>query len=405
MARRRFQKGYLFRKGKVWAGRWWEDIIQEDGTPGRARRFVTIGMMPKRQAQSFLDQHLQPFNRGTHQPQSVLLFDQFVRSRWIPAAMPLLDAVSLKLDRAALSKMGPTSQRPGSVVAYGSYLRSHLVAAFGSKTLNEITRWDIQNFLAEKLKQGYAGAHVHGMRTTMSKILQSAVEWGLLTENPARGCRIANRTPAKKRNFLMPDQVESLTNALPDPCRTIVLIAVSTGCRIGEILALRWGRVDFAAGSIAIEETYSDGFGPPKTKSSRRIIPLSESLKKALKERLAASSRTNAEDLVLSTRTGTPLSPKNLRNRVLEPTRRKLGLPRISWHSFRHTHTTWLSEAGVSPRGAQAILGHSDVSMTLNIYTQIAPDSQRQAIEKIAAILDTNGHKSGEAVLVEANAR
>jgi integrase len=392
MARRRFQTGSLFRKGKVWAGRWWEDIIREDGTPGKARRFVTIGMMPKRQAQTFLNQHLQPLNRGTHKPQSVLLFDQFVRSRWIPAAMPLLDAVSLKLDRAALSKMGPMSQRPGSVVAYGSYLRSHLVAAFGSRPLNEISRWDIQNFIADKLKQGHSGAHVHGMRTTMSKVLQSAVEWGLLTENPARGCRIANRASVKKRVFLMPDQVEKLTKALPDPCRTIVLIAVSTGCRIGEILALRWGRLDFAAGSIAIEETYSDGFGPPKTKSSRRIIPMSASLKKLLMERFAASSRTNAEDLVLSTRMGTPLSPKNLRNRVLEPTRQKLGLPLISWHSFRYTHTTWLSEAGVSPRVAQAILGHSDVSMTLNVYTQIVPDSQRQAIEKIAAILDANGH-------------
>jgi hypothetical protein len=217
MARRRFQKGYLFRKGKVWAGRWWEDIIQEDGTPGRARRFVTIGMMPKRQAQSFLDQHLQPFNRGTHQPQSVLLFDQFVRSRWIPAAMPLLDAVSLKLDRAALSKMGPTSQRPGSVVAYGSYLRSHLVAAFGSKTLNEITRWDIQNFLAEKLKQGYAGAHVHGMRTTMSKILQSAVEWGLLTDNPRAAA--GSQTALPQRSEISSCRIRWRVSRMPCPIR------------------------------------------------------------------------------------------------------------------------------------------------------------------------------------------
>ncbi|MHB8526858.1 MAG: tyrosine-type recombinase/integrase, partial [Candidatus Acidiferrales bacterium] len=68
---------------------------------------------------------------------------------------------------------------------------------------------------------------------------------------------------------------------------------------------------------------------------------------------------------------------------------------RFSWHSFRYTHTTWLSEAGVSPRIAQAILGHSDVSMTLNVYTQVVPESQRLAMEKVAAVLDTNGHKIG----------
>jgi integrase len=99
---------------------------------------------------------------------------------------------------------------------------------------------------------------------------------------------------------------------------------------------------------------------------------------------------------VFSTWKGTPLSPKNLRNRVLEPTRKQLDLPPISWHSFRYTHATWLSEAGVSPRVAQAILGHSDVSMTLNVYTQIVPDSQRQAVEKVASVLDTNGHKPGQ---------
>jgi integrase len=83
---------------------------------------------------------------------------------------------------------------------------------------------------------------------------------------------------------------------------------------------------------------------------------------------------------------------------VLEPTRKSLGLPRLSWHTFRHTHTTWLGEAGVSPRIAQSILGHSDVAMTLNIYTQVVPESQRLAMEKVAAVLDTNGHQTGPKV-------
>jgi integrase len=96
---------------------------------------------------------------------------------------------------------------------------------------------------------------------------------------------------------------------------------------------------------------------------------------------------------VFATSKGTPLSPKNLRNRVLEPTRKALGLPKISWHTFRYTHATWLSEAQVPARIAQSILGHSDVSMTLNVYTQVVPESQRVALEKVGAILDPNGPK------------
>jgi integrase len=78
---------------------------------------------------------------------------------------------------------------------------------------------------------------------------------------------------------------------------------------------------------------------------------------------------------------------------VLEPTRKALGLPSLSWHTFRRTHATWLSEPQVPARIAQSILGHSDVSMALNIYTQVVPESQRAALEKIGAILDPNGPK------------
>ncbi len=396
MARRRFQRGHLFKKGKVWAARWWEDIIREDETPGRVRRFVTLGEIPKHEAQRSLEGMLQRLNRGQQRPQSVMTFEQFVRERWIPAKMPLLDAVTLKLDRNALTRSGPsTENRPGSVVTYGSYLRSHLLAVFGQKRLNNITRWEVQAFLSEKLKQGYAGAHVHGMRTTLSKVLQAAVEWGFLENNPARGCRVANRESMKQRTYLTPEQVQRLIAALHDPCRMIVLVAVFTGLRIGEILALRWGRVDFLRETISVEESYSEWFGPPKTRSSKRILPMSTPLRQLLEGHRIACCRTKAEDLVFSTYKGTPLSPKNLRNRVLEPARKSLGLLRFSWHSFRYTHTTWLSEAGVSPRIAQAILGHSDVSMTLNVYTQVVPESQRLAMEKVAAVLDTNGHKIG----------
>ncbi|MGH9494860.1 MAG: tyrosine-type recombinase/integrase [Candidatus Sulfotelmatobacter sp.] len=396
MARRRFQRGCLFKKGKVWVARWWEDIIRADGAPGRVRRFATLGEIPKHAAQKALERTLQPINHGKQRPQSVMTFDRFVRERWIPAEMPLLDPVTLKLDRNGLTRSGLTmDNRPGSAVTYGSYVRSHLNAAFGQKPLNELTRWEVQTFLSGKLKQGYSGAHVHGMRTTLSKVLQAAVEWGLLESNPARGCRIGHRESVKQRTYLTAEQVQQLTGALPDPCRPIVLVAVFTGLRIGEILALRWGRVDFLRATLSVEESYSDRFGPPKTRSSKRIIPMSTSLRRVLEVHRRSCCRTEDRDLVFSTRKGTPLSSKNLRNRALEPTRKSLGLPRVSWHNFRYTHTTWLCEAGVSPRIAQSILGHSDVSMTLNVYTQVVPESQRLAMEKVAAVLDTNGHQNG----------
>ena len=144
--------------------------------------------------------------------------------------------------------------------------------------------------------------------------------------------------------------------------------------------------------SSQIEESYSGHFGPPKTQSSHRAVPISSALHAVFQAQQTRRKSTGACDPVLATHKGTRLSPKNLRNRVLEPTRKALGLPSLSWHTFRCTHTIWLSEAQASARIAQSILGHPDVSMTLNIYTQVVPESQRAALE-IGAILDPNGPK------------
>lgn len=165
-----------------------------------------------------------------------------------------------------------------------------------------------------------------------------------------------------------------LLEKLEDPCRAIVAIAVLTGLRIGEILALRWKRVDFLNETLEVAETYSSGeFGPPKTRSSRRVIPMSATLSGTFKQLRPTSC--DPESLVFATWKGTPLNDKNLYNRHLAPACDGIDRPRISWHSFRHTHATLLHEAGESLKTAQALLGHSDLETTLGVYTHAIPDS------------------------------
>lgn len=101
---------------------------------------------------------------------------------------------------------------------------------------------------------------------------------------------------------------------------------------------------------------------------------------------------------MFSTLNGTPLSPKNLYNRVLAPACDSAGLPRVSWHSFRHSNATLLAEVGESLKTAQAILGHSDLETTLNTYMHAIPDSQRRAVEKVAQVLCPLVPKSGDAI-------
>jgi integrase len=235
----------------------------------------------------------------------------------------------------------------------------------------------------------FCGSTIHGMRTALSKVLQAAVDWNLLDQNPARGICIGDRGPKTERLYPNSNEAVQLLTALPEPCRTVVLLAVLTGARIGEVLALRWKYLDSIKGNIYIRETVSEGlFGSPKTRSSRRDLPMSEPVRRALENHQASCRQTASEDLVFATRKQTPLNPKNLLRRVLCPAGVALGLPAVGWHSFRHTHATLLCEVGESLRTAQALLGHSDLETTLNVYTHAIPESQRRAVDRVADQLE-----------------
>jgi len=251
-----------------------------------------------------------------------------------------------------------------------------------------VTRLVIQQFLLERKRKGYSSSTVHGIHATLAKVLQTAVEQEYLESNSARAIQIGEREPKQERKLLSLAEVRMLISNLIDPCRTVAIVAVLAGMRIGEILALRWKRIKFQRGTLEVAETFSDGvFGPPKTRSSRRVIPMSTALQEALESHKCRWLRIGPEDLVFCTSTGTPLSPKNLYNRVLAPTCDRVGLPRVSWHSFRHTNATLLGEVGESLKTAQAILGHSDLETTLNTYMHAIPDSQRRAVERVAGVL------------------
>jgi integrase len=330
----------------------------------------------RRSARNFLEVRLRPINQGEHRPEARLVFEAFVQDQWRPGVLPTIKLSSAK--------------------HYEFDLDRYLLPVFGPMYLCDITRVKVQTFLASKRQQDYAGSTVPSMRTTLSKVLQSAVDWGYLGENPTRGTHIGDRQPVRERVFLMPPQIRQLLAVLPEPCRTLVLLAVLTGLRIGELLALRWKHADFLRGAIEVRESVCEGkFGTPKTRSSRRDVPMSGVLREAVLAHRARCGSLNLVALLFASGAGTPLNPKNLLRRVLQPACKKAGVPLVSWHSFRHSHATLLSETGESLKTAQAILGHSDLETTLNVYTHAIPASQRRAVEKVGEILFPNVPKSG----------
>jgi len=203
------------------------------------------------------------------------------------------------------------------------------------------------------------------------------------------------RQRRRKTIVLTREQLATLLQVLQEPVKTLAITAAMTGLRIGEVLALRWKNVDLEKNVIQVREAvYEGNLSSPKSKSSIRDIPMGPSLQRLLSECRKAAP---ADAFVFASRNGTPLDSHNLLGRVLKPACKRAGLPSISWHSFRHTHATLLSDLGESLKTAQAQLGHARLSTTAEIYTHVVPASQRAAVEKLERAiwpqLDPNGPK------------
>ncbi len=371
MARPRWQTGWLIKRGKrnpVWVGRFREDVLAEDGSRLRRQRSVVLGPareLCKREAQRLLSERLAAINQGRHKPELMMEFGRFVLERWEPNILPTL--------------------RFSTARNYRHLIRRHLVPFFERIRLPEVGPADVQMFLAEKSKR-FAPKTVLSLRNLLSKIFGTAQRWGYLQANPAKGAQVPALVDTRERLTLTPQQVRALLGELVEPYRTMVLLAVLSGLRRGEIFGLRWKWVGFAEGSVVVAESNYEGHSaPPKTRASRRKVFVDAVVSEAL-ARLRPSN-IQADDLVFCTERGTPLNPNNVRARVLHPACTRAGIPLVGWHTFRYTYSTWANPTSESIKALQAQLGHTDSRLTLSVYTQPMPEAQRQLASKIARVL------------------
>ena len=376
--RKRYQKGHLYKTGKrrqVWRARWVEPVVRSNGTVGRILRNEFIAEVrdvpTRRQAQSILDEKLRGLNQGFHKPQAVICFRQFVEDHWIKQVLPIFKASTAESHRIRLHK--------------------HVLPYFGEKRLCDIGTADVQAFVTRKAETGLAWNTVKNLRNLVSRVLRTAVEWSLLSSNPAHGVRLPSKKLSRPPREVTIEQFRALLRELPEPVRTMALVCAFTGVRAGELFALRWRHVDFARGILQVRESVHRGeFGPPKTRNSVRDLPLGNVVLGALLEYRKQPKQCDPDNLIFPSRKGTALCRNNLLRRFVYPACGRAKTPRISWHSLRHLHATLLSEAGEPLKVAQAQLGHADVQTTLGVYTHVLPESQRRAVEKIESLIFPN---------------
>lgn len=295
---------------------------------------------------------------------------------------------------------------PGTLAFYRHTADRFLIPALGNLPLAKLSPAQIQGgytaLAAKGRKDGRAGGlspqtrrHIHRVLSTS---LARAVELQMLHRNPCDALR--RRLPKVERhelNVLSPEQAALLLDAIrPYRIYWSVLIALATGARRGEILALRWRNVDLGAGTIRIErslEHTTDGglrFKTPKSGRSRAIVlpaKATEELHRLKRERaeelLKLGLRLDGDALVCARADGEPMLPTSLTHEFAKIAGSVPGVPRVRFHDLRHSHATQLLGAGVHPKVAQERLGHASIGITMDLYSHASETMQAEAAQRL----------------------
>lgn len=303
--------------------------------------------------------------------------------------------------------------RPSTYESYEYIIRLHIKPSLGNILLRDLKPEQIQSYYNQKAKTGRVDKSTRpdlSPRTIryIHTILKQALEQAVKNEYVDKNVACLTSVPPKKKKevrVLTLEEQKAFLNAL-DGIRLSAAfkLALASGVRLGELLALKWEHVDLQEGSIKITQslrrikTFDENaptktsiiFQDPKTESGKRHIPIPSSVISDLKihkrkqneEKLLLGEAYLDNDLVFCTELGKALEPRNF-TRLFYSITKKANLKGVNFHALRHTYATRLLEANEHPKVVQELLGHSSITMTLDIYSHVMPEVKKAAAQKI----------------------
>ncbi|MDS1270438.1 site-specific integrase [Lipingzhangella sp. LS1_29] len=298
-----------------------------------------------------------------------------------------------------LEHVAKPSVRATTYAKYEQTVRLYLKPTLGSQRLDRLRVAKIQTFLNGRLKGGDSVAKVHAMRTTLSSALTRAMREELITVNPARLVTLPAESPERLKPWNAEEAKRFLNHARNHHLYPAFVLMLLYGLRRGEVLGLAWDDVDFEQDVMSIRRQIQRVDGSlalveVKTRAGRRSLPLLSWARDALiqqaewqaQKRRSAASTWEETDLVFTTRTGRAIQPRSL-SRSFERLSESAGMRPIRLHDLRHSVASLLKRSGVAPRDAMEILGHSRISVTMEIYTHSDESTQREGLGRLGGTL------------------
>lgn len=375
-------------------------IIVDVGTDAdgkrKQKRFTVRGS--RADAEKKLRELLRSVDNGTYTDAGKLTLSQYLE-RW-------------------LREYATPSLSPRTTEGYESIIRQHLIPKLGRIPLANLKPEHIQQFYADCLSSGRSDGTgglnaltVRHFAMCLHRALTHAEKWGLLPRNPADAVDVPRYQRAEMRIMSEPDIEKLLDTARDTTYFPVFYMALFTGMRRSEYLALKWGDIDLILGQVSVTRSIhrlkrdnSLIFRSTKTAKGRRTIALTPSttmVLRAYKEKQEALKMSLCNepladsDLVFCQPNGTPLLPDTVSHAWTKLTER-IGLKGVRLHDARHTHASLMLKQGIHPKVVQERLGHATISTTLDIYSHVTPGLQQVAAQRFDEALNIGYNKQAE---------
>ena len=285
------------------------------------------------------------------------------------------------------------SLRPKTIQLYRYLLRRHLATTtgFGSRMISDIREAQVRRWRKELLDSGVSVVTAAKAYRLLKAIMNTAVDDGLIRRNP---CRIkgAGEERSPERTVITMPQVFELADAVDPRYRALILFAVFTSLRWGELAALRRADIDLGSRAVHVRRSLTEMpgggylFGPPKSDAGQRTVVFPELIRDDLTWHLARFTSADDDALVFTSPTGSPLRHGNFRRRDWLPTLASTGLIGLHFHDLRHTGNHLTAKAGANLRELMDRMGHSTTRAAL-IYLHATREQQQavaDAVDKLA---------------------
>jgi integrase len=300
-------------------------------------------------------------------------------------------------ERGQIRNRSGNPYKPSTLRGYRSALEDHVLPAIGSRRLSSITTSDLQTLVDRWQSDRHGASTIRNWIKPVQAIYRRGRSREGLALNPTHDLELPAAV-ATEVEIVAPDVAARLLGAVPDEDRAIWGTALYAGLRYGELRALRWGAVDMANGIIEVRESWDPREGPidPKTRRSRRSVPLPSVLRNLLTSQHDRSAEPTDRTLVFGEGEDAPFEAERL-YRLADRAWRKAEIPaRLRLHQARHTYASFMIAAGVNAKALSTFMGHSSITVTFDLYGHLMPGAEAEGAALLDAYLDEQEEDAAE---------